>query len=485
MAKFNLGDVFSVSELDTVEERIEYLLLGELREDERNFYSVNGVEELADNIRFCGLQQPIRVRRDGDSYVILSGHRRTAALRVLAEEEPEKWRSVPCIVERGSDSPAMQELKLILANRDTRAMSSADVANQAARVQELFVQLKAEGVEFKGRMRDAVAKACDISASRLARLNAIKAHLTEEKLVAAYQAGDLPEETAYQLSRLSVYAQSLVSEKFAGKDGKISIYGSTAEKIARLSGTIAFPKKCPCGSGSCSEFPLHARLNAIASAFKRSAWDLPTTCADGCCMKCGYRYSCTASCRHAADARAKSKEEKKAEKREQDARAAAAEARTQQEKAEVWSRFFEVLDRSGTDWEQLREAVQEYTYGLPDKKSVDAARRGDSHAINLYNPLGYRCDISNVRLLRAAAAALGCTIDDLIGERKTAKEAEEKAAEPPARHNPQCAEEGGAGCICLSCRHDHNNCCCNDKHGHIDCEIREGECPDYEPEEAE
>lgn len=482
MAKFNLGDVFNVSELDTGEERIEYLPLAELKEDERNFYSIGGVEELADNIRFCGLQQPIRVRRDGEGYVILSGHRRTAALRVLAEEEPEKWRSVPCIVERGSDSPAMQELKLILANRDTRAMSSADVANQASRVQELFVQLKDEGVEFKGRMRDAVAKACDISASRLARLNAIKTRLSDEKLVAAYQAGNLPEETAYQLSRLSDYAQSLVSEKFTGKDGKISLYGSTAEKIAKLSGEIAFPKKCPCGSGSCSEFPLSARLNAITSVLKRSAWYLPITCASGCCMKCDNRNSCAVSCRHAADARAKHKEEEKAEKREQNARAAAAAARIQQERLEIWSQFFKVLDNSDTDWEQLREAVQEHTYGLPDEKTVDAARKGDSATIDRYLPFGYLGGLKTIRLFRAAAAALGCTIDDLIGERKTAGEAEEKAAEPPARHNLQCVEEGGCACICLSCRHDHNNCCCNDKHGHIGCEICEGECPDYEPE---
>lgn len=481
MAKFNLGDVFNVSELDTGEERIEYLPLAELREDERNFYSIGGVEELADNIRFCGLQQPIRVRRDGEGYVILSGHRRTAALRVLAEEEPEKWRSVPCIVERGSDSPAMQELKLILANRDTRAMSSADVANQAARVQELFVQLKEEGVEFKGRMRDAVAKACDISASRLARLSAIKTRLSDEKLVAAYQAGELPEETAYQLSRLSDYAQLLVSEKFAGKDGKISIYGSTAEKIAKLSGEIAFPKKCPCGSGSCCEFTLSARLNAITSVLKRSAWYLPITCASGCCMKCADRNSCTFSCRHAAEARAKDKEEKKAEKSERDAKAAAEAKRIRQERQEIWSQFFEVLDHSDIEWEQLRQAVQEHTYGLPMEKSVLSARGGDLNVIDTTMPLGYRCDIDTVRLLRAAAAALGCTIDDLIGERKTAGEAEEKAAEPSALHSPLCAK-GGYPCICLSCRHDHEGCCCEGTHKDFGCEIREGECPDYEPE---
>ena len=81
--KFDMSEFLkpaAVSNQDTGREQIVYLPLDQLRADENNFYSLDGIDELAANIELIGLQQPIRARKDGDGYIIVSGHRRSAAL---------------------------------------------------------------------------------------------------------------------------------------------------------------------------------------------------------------------------------------------------------------------------------------------------------------------------------------------------------------------------------------------------------------------
>lgn len=170
-----------VSNLDTGgREQIEYIPRTALVADDKNFYSLDGIDELAASIELIGVQQPLRVRPiEGENglYRIVSGHRRRAALDKLALDGNRDFESVPCIVERDNVSPAMQELRLIYANSDTRRMKDADLAKQAERVTELLYQLKEEGVEFPGRMRDHVAEACKTSKTKLATLQAARKHL--------------------------------------------------------------------------------------------------------------------------------------------------------------------------------------------------------------------------------------------------------------------------------------------------------------------
>lgn len=93
---FDLGAMLAdVSKSDT-REQIEYIPLENLESDPNNFYQLSGVEDLASNIALCGVQQPIRVRPgQGGHYIIVSGHRRRAALESLAKEDPSGGRMSP------------------------------------------------------------------------------------------------------------------------------------------------------------------------------------------------------------------------------------------------------------------------------------------------------------------------------------------------------------------------------------------------------
>ena len=183
--KFNVMDVLGeqlagVAELNTSgPEQIEYIDIDLLDGDERNFYQLTDIDELADNIQMCGLQQPIRVRAgEGGRFTIVSGHRRRAALAQLVDKGLDQFRRVPCIRETDDASPALQELRLIFANSSTRKLTSAEIGEQAERVEALLYQLKEDGFEFpEGRMRDVVAAACNTHGSKLARIKVIRERL--------------------------------------------------------------------------------------------------------------------------------------------------------------------------------------------------------------------------------------------------------------------------------------------------------------------
>lgn len=181
-------------------EKIEYIPLDRLDGDERNFYELSAIDQLAANIELIGLQQPIRVRECGGRFRIVSGHRRHAAIKKLAAEGNKEFERVACIVETVECSPAMQELRLIYANSDTRKMSSADLARQAERVEALLYQLKEEGYEFPGRMRDHVAQACQTTKSKLSRLKVIREKL-HPMLRGDWEEGMLTDALAYRIAR--------------------------------------------------------------------------------------------------------------------------------------------------------------------------------------------------------------------------------------------------------------------------------------------
>lgn len=231
--KFSLADVLAgVPDSGTNQPRdqIEYIDLERLESDPNNFYEISGVAELASNIQLFGLQQPIRIRAAANGrFVIVSGHRRRAAIQKLVDEGFETFRMVPCIRERMDGSPAFQELRLIFANSDTRKLTAAEIAKQAERVEMLLYQLKEEGHEFPGRMRDHVAEACKVSKSKLARLKVIRDNLIAD-FKAAFESNALPEQTAYILAQMPPDFQERLFRVSSVKD----LRGSSLERIQAL-----------------------------------------------------------------------------------------------------------------------------------------------------------------------------------------------------------------------------------------------------------
>lgn len=245
MAKrpFSVSDYIKpedVSKWDTEATAISFIPRERLRQNEKNFYATSNIDELADSIALNGIIEPIIVRpvRDGSGdYRIISGHRRFLAICELAKAEPERWDRVPAII-REPTSDVLEELLLIEANRATRVMSSADTMRQAERYRELLAELKRQGVEIPGRLRDAVAEAMQISASRLARLDVIRKNLSPEWME-AFETGSLSESAAYELARLPQEQQAKVRSKAKGTP--------TAQSVAAIASELSREEDAPVG----------------------------------------------------------------------------------------------------------------------------------------------------------------------------------------------------------------------------------------------
>ena len=205
--------------------------------DPNNFYSLDGIDELAANIETVGLLDALRVRPVDGKYMIVSGHRRRAAILLIRNGGSDMFRDgVPCIVEYGEASDAMRELRLIYANSSTRVMSSADLARQAERVTELLYQLKSQGVEFPGRMREHVAAACQVSEAKIARLHAIRKNLRDTFRL-LFDSGRLPEGLAYRLSQEDDAVQKDLFERLG-----TAVCSLTGEKLDAVIEQVKKPK---------------------------------------------------------------------------------------------------------------------------------------------------------------------------------------------------------------------------------------------------
>lgn len=411
-----LGKQFAdVPELDTSgRDQIRYIDIDLIDDDPNNFYALDCLDELAANIELCGLQQPIRVRAsESGRYIIVSGHRRRAALRKLVEDGQSKYREVPCIEERDGDlSPAMRELRLIYANADTRRLSSADIAKQAERVEALLYQLKEEGVEFPGRMRDHVAEACKVSKSKLARLKMIRKHLIS-LWSELYAQNKIAEDTAYELAQ---QPEDYQLKLYQLRDGKYGVYAGTIREYAPA--LVALDAiKCPKGEQCCTNAD-----NMWSRMLKR---DYCTKHCDGrygrkamCCKGCPELPKCKYACPAFADEIAKEKAEAKAEWKEEKASKEAAKKAHIAKVAASWARV-------GAARKAAKLKMNDFIRGIYEPNKPESASYSDWREKEWANrekgegiTLSDRCfgaDILNNDELIRAADILGCSLDYLLG----------------------------------------------------------------------
>ena len=402
---FNLADILKdVSDSGTSREQIQYIPLEELAEDPNNFYQLSDIPALADNISLCGLQQPIRVRPyENGHYQIVSGHRRRAALEMLVADGYEQWKEVPCIVEQKTVSPALQQLQLIFANANTRKMSSAELSEQAEQVEKLLYQLKSEGYDFPGRMRDHVAEAVGASKTKLARLKVIRENLASV-WVDDYRSGTIGESVAHALAQMPESWQDIVHRVWGERVR--NLYADTVtrakDKIQKVE-TI----QCHYGLNLCEHSIIMMEKNC------REMYCTPCT---GCCFECDNLRTCKNCCPQALP---KQKELKQVEKQAtQTAKAEQAERdRPGSEFAKlVFARVGKARAANGISVETLQKARSVfYSSAIDDAKQKTMEEGAGQYTPNTYLPFGVgmrACDLMHVVTV---ADALGCSVDYLLG----------------------------------------------------------------------
>lgn len=405
---FNIADVLKdVPELDTGREQIEYIALALIDGDAENFYSLSEIESLANNIATIGLQQPLRLRKhptEESRYLVVSGHRRREALMLLAKDEPEQWSEVACIVQCDTVSPAMQQLRLIFANSDTRKMSSADISEQAVQVEKLFYQLKEEGYEFPGRMRDHVAQVVQVSKTKLARLKVIRENLAK-CWQSRYKKNDNFESVAYSLAQLPVNWQQNVYTMI-GEKGYI-----TAEMVKTYMKRFSEIEKLKCKKRGretdCQN--MDAKRCHSVEVDTWQSWHCGK-----CCSSCPDLISCKYACPVMADKVKKLKADKR-EAQKQTREAQAEKDRPAVEKiSALWQRFGLAREMAYKDIEACKNALGIYYFPYDEEKSMKLECGEAKIKPETKLPFGYSCYLSEIERLIALADLFDCSLDWLL-----------------------------------------------------------------------
>lgn len=405
----DLGKLLSenVPRMGPQREQSVYIDIDKLVSDERNFYELSDIDGLVRNIELIGLQQPIRVREADGKYRIVSGHRRRAALQKLVDEGKEQFREVHCIVETVECSEAMQELRLIYANSDTRKMSPADLSRQAVRVEELFYQLKEEGYEFPGRMRDHVAKACQTSKSKLSRLKVIREKLSS-LWMPHFEKNELNEACAYALAQMTEENQrKIYTAKMSSKNTDLRYFYESTVKVHKDYLDALEKLECESCGGRCQN--ADAKYHHLAA----NSYNY-NLCHKKCCDKCKDLATCKQACPRLAEKVKQLKADKKAA-RQQEEKAKAAQAAPKIELlTELWERFGIARKAAGVDVGKFKASV--FGYGATDSgKEYQEKEMGQNITDVTYLPYGHCFGYHEAKKLIESADCLGVSLDFLFG----------------------------------------------------------------------
>jgi ParB family chromosome partitioning protein len=96
------------------------------------------IDELAASIKDFSLLQPVTLRRLGERYELIGGHRRWAAYLQLAEQEPQepRWRAIPAVIRTMDDDRAY--LALITSQVHNRNWKPKEEAAALERLAETY-----------------------------------------------------------------------------------------------------------------------------------------------------------------------------------------------------------------------------------------------------------------------------------------------------------------------------------------------------------
>ena len=391
-------------------EQIEYIDIAQMDDDPCNFYEMSGLEELAANIELVGLQQPLRVRPGAEDgrYVIVSGHRRRAAVAKLVEDGRGELRELPCIVERREESAALRELRLIYANSGTRKLTAADIGRQAERVEALLYQLKEDGYEFPGRMRDYVAEACKVSRSKLARLEVIRKNL-EPSWHAGFETGKLAEATAYALAQMPRERQRVIYNGLV-KQGEYP--NAIMEHVVKQYGeSLAQAEAVQCasyGSGPCLN---REAMQARIMGRDYYQYNDCRQCCDGCPNLTHCKYACPMLADKIKEIKADAKARRQREQQEVEER-----LRPQVERIDaLWARFGEARAASGKTMEECLDAMgANYRVEETARDFERLERREGKRTESTHLPYGYSCFLGEVQKYINLADLLGVSLDYLL-----------------------------------------------------------------------
>lgn len=182
-------------------ERIRLIPLDAIQANDKNFYEISGIRNLAESISIVGLLDPVRVVATEDrSYRLVSGHRRLAAYQLLRDEaHGMEFDRIPSIIMSKLDT-LDEEFALLTANATARELSYADKLQQEKAMRETLLAMKAQGRQLPTGLSQYIADSMGVSRNEVSRMHTVNGNLVPEAM-AKVTSGELNASEAYQLAR--------------------------------------------------------------------------------------------------------------------------------------------------------------------------------------------------------------------------------------------------------------------------------------------
>ncbi len=182
-------------------ERIRMIPLDAIKINDKNFYEISGIRNLAESISIVGLLDPVRVVAAEDrSYRLVSGHRRLAAYQLLRDEaHGMEFDKIPSIIMSKLDT-LDEEFALLTANATARELSYADKLQQEKAMRETLLAMKAQGRQLPSGLSQYIADSMGVSRNEVSRMHTVNENLVPEAMEKV-TSGELNASDAYQLAR--------------------------------------------------------------------------------------------------------------------------------------------------------------------------------------------------------------------------------------------------------------------------------------------
>lgn len=199
--------------------RTKDISINRIYSNDMNFYSMDGIEKLAQEIFAIGLMDNLVVVHDQcekGEYRIIAGERRWRALKMLVEQGHEEFEIVSCQIKTPTEEHE-ERVQLILAN-GYRDKTVTDILEEERQLKETLQYMKENGLTLQGykldsgRLRDVIADIMNMSPTKIAQIESINKRLIPE-FTEELKEGRLTLSAAYEISGMSEEAQKEILER--------------------------------------------------------------------------------------------------------------------------------------------------------------------------------------------------------------------------------------------------------------------------------
>lgn len=187
--------------------------------NDKNFYSMNDIEELAQLILAVGMMENMAVTYDPcerGEYRIIAGERRWRALTLLTEKGYEDFGIATCQILTPAEEH--EEIVQVIVANAYRTKTVMDILQEEKRLKESLQYMKNNSLTLQGykldsgRLRDVIADIMKMSAAKIGQIEGINKCLIPE-FTEELKEGRLTFSAAYELSGMSAADQNEMLER--------------------------------------------------------------------------------------------------------------------------------------------------------------------------------------------------------------------------------------------------------------------------------